>query len=349
MKIGLLDCELIECPQLKTINVELMKVGAYYESYGHEVHTVTPLDNVFSYDKIVMGSNRVGVFTKIKKFQEHPNKDFVGTAYTNWNYIPTGIKELDYAQPNIKYYKELFNYLRAQGEDDVVEAIGKKKWIRLYPDEKHIELNSILTGERYNIVDTYFFDKPDWEETLLNLSIYNRYYSFVYPLIIRNSEDFDNFLKVLSYGFKGLKGVILISDGVEFEEFCKENKDKLNEYSTSITYEIGYDPANIYGEKFYLKELTNVFKKIQILNNYGIKTGEACRIDYSDFVFTSSIFVSLKEFFATAKNNYKTFNQLYTIKNRRNVLMLQRYRHFLNNNQQFYSLFNKCFKKKEGN
>ena len=56
MRIGLVDCDFIEKPQYKTVNVELMKIGNYYERYGYEGKSITPLNNIISYDKLIYAS-----------------------------------------------------------------------------------------------------------------------------------------------------------------------------------------------------------------------------------------------------------------------------------------------------
>lgn len=346
MRIGLVDYDFIEIPQSKTLNVELMKIGNYYESYGHEVKAVTPLDNIFSYDKLIIGSSRIGNITKIKKIELHPNKEFIGPGFNNWNYIPTGIQEVDYGKVNNKYYKDLYNYNLNNYRIKNLNKVFDKKWIRLFPNNSPIELKTILTGEKYNIVDTYIFDKENWEETLLNLSIYYKYYTFVYPQIVRNTQDLNNFIKMLKFKFINLKCAILIQDFEEFKQFCSENKDKLNKYATSIYYVIGYDKNNIYSEQFYLEEVINTLRKIKLLNDEGIIVKhEGLRIDYSKHYFTSQVFEALKIFIVTNKNNNQTFHQVFLMKNRRDTRVIQKYYHFMNAKQEYYYLFSRKFKK----
>lgn len=346
MRVGLVDYDFIEWPQFKTVNVELMKIGNYYESYGHEVRAVTPLDNIYSFDKLIIGSSRIGTLTKIRGVDLHPNKEFVGPAFNNWNYIPTNIPEIDYGQVNYKYYKDLYNYNLANRKVKNLNKIFNKQWIRLFPNNSPIELKTILTGEKYNIVDTYIFDKENWEKTLLNLSIYYKYYTFVYPQIVRNTEDFNNFIKMLSFKFINLKCAILIQDFEEFKQFCLENKDNLNKYAASIFYVIGYDKNNIYSEQFYLEEVINTLKKIKFLNDEGIEVkNQACRIDYSKHFFTSQMFECLKMFMVTRNNNNRTFHQTFLIKNRKDTRVIQKYYHFMNTKQQYYYLFSRKFKK----
>ena len=58
MKIGIVDYDLWAKPK-KELNVELMKLGTYYENKGHQVESVTPTDDIFNYDKIIFAANTV--------------------------------------------------------------------------------------------------------------------------------------------------------------------------------------------------------------------------------------------------------------------------------------------------
>lgn len=345
MRVGLVDYDFIERPQWKTVNVELAKIGNYYESYGHEVRIVTPLDNIFSFDKLIIASNRIGYFTKIKGIERHPNKEYIGPAFNNWNYIPLNVPEIDYGKANFKYYKDLYNFNKNKHEIKEFDKIFNKKWIRLFPNKSSIELKTILTGEKYNIVDTYIFDKEDWEKTLLTLSIYYKYYTFVYPQIVRNTEDFNNFIKMLHFKFINLKCAILIEDFEKFKQFCIENKANLNKYAASIFYVVGYDEDNKYGEEFYLADVERTFQKIKMLNEEGITVKHSMRLDYSKFFFTSTTFEMLRLYMPTTVNNQKTFHQLFIIKNRKNTKTIQTYYHLQNANPKFYYWFSRKFKK----
>lgn len=345
MRIGLVDYDFLERPSWKTVNVELAKIGNYYESYGHEVRAVTPLDNIFSFDKLIIGSSRIGLFTKMKGIETHPNREYVGPAFNNWNYIPTGIKEIDYGLPNFKYYKDLYNFNKQKYDIKNFNKMFDKQWIRLYPNNSPIELKTILTGEKYNIVDTYIFDKENWEKTLLSLSIYYKYYTFIYPQVVRNSEDFNNFIKMLGFKFINLKCAILIEDLEKFKQFCRENKANLNKYSASIIYVIGYDEDGKYNEDFYLKDIENTFNKIKCLNEEGIVVKHSMRLDYSPFYFTSLIYEDMRLYMPTTVNNKKTFHQLFLIKNRRDTRAIKNYYHLMNTKPQYYYWFSRKFKK----
>ena len=346
MRVGLVDYDFVERPQLKTLNVELMKIARYYESYGHEVKVVTPLDNIYSFDKLIICSSRIGILTKLKNTDLHPNKEYVGPAFNNWNYIPTGVDEIDYGEISPNYYADLYNYTKKYVGTKNLQKTFQKKWIRLFPNKKSISLQQVLTGEKFNIVDNYIFDKENWEEVIANLGIYYKYYTFVYPQIVRSTEDFKNFLKMLSYKFTNLKCVILIQDFEEFKKFCLENKDELNKYAGAILYAVGYDKTNMYGEDFYLNETINVLKKIKFLNDEGITVLKpAYRIDYSKFIFTSAIFECLKMYIVTKVNNSQTFHQTFLARSRSDTRMIQKYYHFMNSKPEYYYLFSRKFKR----
>lgn len=347
MRVGLIDYDFLERPKRKILNVELMKIANYYEEHGHEVYALTPQDNIFAYDKLIIGSTVIGNLRKIKNIELHPNKEYIGMAFNNWNFVPTGIEEIDYGKINLTCYNNLINYGKNYLGIKKIEDFYNRKWIRLFPNEKPIELKNILTGEKFNIVDTYIFDKDNWEELLLKMSIYYKYYRFVYPQIVKNTNDLNNFIKMLNYKFINLTCIIMINDYEEFCSFCLENKEKLNRYATRIRYVIGFDKTNIYSENFYLNDIINTLKKITFLNDKGIIVKRtAMQIDYSKFFFTSSMFNVLKIYFKTSYNNSQTFHQCALSLNRKRTEFIKHYYHFMNTKQQYYYLFSRKFSRR---
>ena len=57
MRIGLVDIDLLIQPNSKILNVELMKLGAYYEELGHQVEVLHPKSYIYDYDKLCIFCN----------------------------------------------------------------------------------------------------------------------------------------------------------------------------------------------------------------------------------------------------------------------------------------------------
>lgn len=347
MKIGIIDCDLVENPDLSLYNVEALKIIKYYEKNGHEACVLLPGANVFEYDKLIICGQMTNKFYSIMHTDKHPNKEYIGPAFNNLQYIPIGINEVDFEEVDTKPYDTLIQVQRSKTKKDITKSAEKERWLRLFPTQQSVSLKTILTGETFRLVDNYLFDKDNWEEVLKTMSIYPRYFKFVMPQIIKTQQDFDNFIKIKSYNFIKLNCAITIENIDNFRAFCEQNKNLLNIYKECIYYTIGYSASNNYTEEFYLQELNNVFKKIEILNDLGIEVvRKGFYIRNSNFIFTHSIFLALSSFIRTEWNNEHNFKEAFTKTVRIREVALQRFYRFLNRNQQYYFLFNKKFKRR---
>lgn len=347
MRIGIIDCDLVENPDLSLYNVEALKIIKYYEKNGHEACVLLPGANVFQYDKLIICGQMTCKIYSIMNIDKHPNKEYIGPAFNNLQYIPIGINEVDFEEVDTKYYDKLVIHQLNKDKTDISAAAQKERWLRLFPTKQSINLKEILTGEIFRLVDNYIFDKENWEEIIKTMSIYPRYFKFVMPQIIKTQEDFDNFLKIKSYGFIVLNCAITIENVDDFRAFCEKNKDNLNAYKECIFYTIGYSSSNNYTEEFFLKELNNVFKKIEILNDLGIDVvRKGFYIRNSNYIFTHSMFLALSDYIKTAWNNNRNFKEAFTRTVRIREVALKRFYSFLNHNQQYYFLFNKKFKRR---
>lgn len=350
MKIGLYDYDLCTRPKTKKLNVEIMKLGSYYESRGCQVDVLSPEDNIFYYDKIIVVTNVLKPNeSEMKKFLSHPNIEFFGPSMNNGKFVSFDNKEIDYIEPQFKFYNNLLKYFYKKGiykAEDIAE-LKNKKFVRVFPGASAINIDKVMTGEKIYLVDNYIFDKNNWEETLKYLAIFNRYFVFVNNQNIYNIEDLKNFKKMLDYKFIGLKGIIKIDGIEELKEFLKEGKEILDEITPSrFVWEMAYNKDNNYNEQFYKREFYNTLLKAQIFNENNIEIIETTFLDCTKFEFTLTIFTLLKDWILTRKCTKESFNE-YIFRLAKKKKTRDLYLKFLEANPEYKSLINIIYKREE--
>ena len=341
MKIGLVDSDLLIIPQLKTLNVELMKLGVYFENNGHQVEVLHKENNPYDYDKLIIFASACH---PMKKFLSHPDIDFYGDYYSNKIYMPFNEEEIDYNTVNYKIYDNLLkqNFLKKVYNEKDIKMFKNSKWVRLYPNEKPIDINELLTGETVKIVDNYIFNRKDWHEVIRRMAIYPSQIYFLRPQLIKNTQDLKDFIYMVDYGFVGLKGVVLITDYDEFEKFVLDNKDLLKKYQNKINYNIGYNSNNLYTETFYLSQLIPIMKRAELLSKMGIEGYKTDMVLYSGRTLTKAVYFALMEWFDSDTANKMPF-QLYFlhIKYKKDEEIKRLYKNFIKNRPEYGHWFNK--------
>lgn len=338
MKIGLVDTELTVLHKERTLNVELMKLGTYYQSIGHEVEALTEKSNPYDYDKLVIFATSCA---PLKRFLHHPNTDFYGEYYHNKIYVPFYEDKIDYGEYSFKIYNSLlkYNFLKKIYKEEDIKMFKDAQWVRLYPNNEPIDVYSILTGEKTRIVDNYFFDKKEWKTIIKNIAIYASRTYFMKPIIIRNSQDLDNFIWMRQFNFGALKGLILISGYENFEKFCLENQVKLQQYSNVLIYNIGYNDNNLYSENFYLLELEQIFKRAELLNKLCIRCVNTEMTLYSGKVLTFEIYHSLLSWFVSHRCTSIAFRPYFIMTHKNNPDVQRFFRNFISAKPEYNKLF----------
>ena len=125
--------------------------------------------------------------------------------------------------------------------------------------------------------------------------------------VIKNTQDFLNFIELLQYEIVNTRGMIEIEDLEEFNNFIKENKENLIKYSSKLEWRIGYNKNNNYSEKFFLKELENTFKKIEFLHREEITVKKGKFFSYTKFSLTDQVYEALIEWIRNDQNEKKSF------------------------------------------
>lgn len=352
MKIGLIDIDIIEKSPLKNLNVELMKTAKYYENNGWEVDILLPTDDIFCYNKIIVFANKRVLPPKKKiELMKHPNIEYYGLVFNNLYYQPIQSEELNKCQINTKYYKKLLNYLcdKEIYTQKEIEKMINTKWIRIFPFYNNsIDIGKLFNGEKYKIVDTNIFTNNNWEKIFLNLSLFNRNFSFAQDIVIRNSQDLKNFIKLINFGFINLKAEINIEKVDDYINFLKENNYLLKKYYNRIHYNLVFNENNNYSEKFLEQRVEDIFKLIKAFNELGIKVIKTNYYPHSVCNFAEILLIHLSLYTRTTENNQSNFHKFFIKRNRTSLETQTHYKHFLDTRQQYYYWFSRNFKLIEG-
>ena len=351
MRIGLIDIDIIENSPLKILNVELMKTAKYYENNGWEVKILLPTDDIFCYDKIIVFANKRVIPPKKKnELIQHPNIEYYGLIFNNLHYQPIQSEELNDCLIDTSYYKELLKYLcnKEMYSEKEIEKMINTKWIRIFPFyNTSINIGKLFNGEKYKIVDTDIFINSNWEKVFLNLSLFNRNFSFSQDIVIRNSQDLNNFIKLINFGFTNLKAEINIEKINDYIDFLKKNQKILRKYYTRMHYNLVFNENNNYNEKFLEQRVEDMFKLIETFNNLGIRILQTNYYPHSICNFAEILLITLSLYGKTAENNQSNFHKFFMKRNRTSIESQVHYKHFLNTRQQYYYWFSRNFKLKE--
>ena len=350
MRIGIIDYDMYVKPSVKRLNVEAMKLGTYYEKKGFSVEILSPEDIIFNYDKIIVVSTMNFQGKNKDDLLKHPNIDLIGPGFNNGDYIPFENDEINYAQPQFKFYNHLLKYCykkKIYNKQDI-EKLSTTTYVRIFPNTKPINIDKILTGERIYIVDNYIYNYPNWEETIKYLAIYNRYFAFVFPQMIKNKEDLIKFSQLKRYNFINAIGNIRIESLDELTKAIKET-NVLQEISpSSFLWELAYSQTNNYNETFYQKEFYNTLKKVEITNKNNIMIVKAAYENHSAFIFTNKIFKVLRQWVEYNKNTKYSFNEYIFLLIKQSYL-ISLYLKFINKHEEYKPLINKIYNKIGGN
>lgn len=349
MRIGIIDYDLYERPKLKRLNPEVMKIGKYYEDRGFQVEVLSPADNILNYDKIIFICNYLNFI--YRKFLYHPDVEFYGLYFNNIDYKPFFIKDIDYNETDNKIYNNYLKYLfvnKIYNKKDI-EKIRENSYVRIFPNEEPINIDSLLRGQKIYVSDNNFYNHNNWKQIATKMSVYKRYFSFVYPQIIKNTQDFLSFIELLQYEIVNTRGMIEIEDLENFNSFIKENKENLIKYSSKLEWRIGYNKNNNYSEKFFLKELENTFKKIEFLHREEIPVKKGKFFSYTKFSLTDQVYEALVEWIRNNQNEKKSFAEIFFTRNDNKKMrdVLVQYVSFISKHPEIEQYTNKIYKKEE--
>ncbi len=338
MKIGFVDVDLMTSPYLKRLNVELMKLANYYEQQGHTVEVLHPQSYIYDYDKLCIFCDER---TPDSMYKKHPNIDYYGEYYNNKQYVPFSNDEINYGKTNYRTYDNLLKYFlitNVYTEKDIIK-IKNTKWIRMYPNQKPIDIYEILTGDMVCLSDNNLVQRDNMQEIARKLSIYHYNIVFTHSQRITNQEDLDNFMFLKKINFGGLNAILLFEDVDKFKGFVADNYETLHQIQAHLYLNIAFNKNNLYTEDFYVMDLLNTFKKLAILTKYGVICNGANLTLYSNKQLTITVYYALEKWM---KNGYFAQHSFIWFVSQRNHIapgILKALRSFLSKRPEYHHWF----------
>lgn len=207
MSVGLYDCDLATLRSYP-LNLDIMKLSAYYKLKKNEIVTLTDYFNPAPYSKYIIRKDyQDGVFPK--RMANYDNIEYGGLGFTNGNYISLP-EEMELMLPDYSIYTNILQKPAFKCQKKWV-GVGKKvSHFRLSLDGKniwdkfpstmpHIGRNGVLFSHDYNITDI----KDSYEcicdlsmSTFGTLSNYLPNFGTKFPIIVDNFEDLTKWLKI---------------------------------------------------------------------------------------------------------------------------------------------------------
>ena len=344
MKIGIIDYDLYKTPRVKRLNADAMKLCNYYQEKGIECTMLSPADDIFTWDKIIFFAEQVAPNWKDQAaFQRHPDISFFGMMYNNGYYKPFDIDVINYGKINQDCYNNLFKYFYKNhifSLEDIKKI--KRKYERIYPNNIPINLNDILTGEKFYLMDNYLYNYTNWEKTMQLLSIFHNTFSFLFPQLIESVEDSEKFKILKQSNLNCVRGIIRPKDIVTFEELIKNNADIMRQTPRMFSIELAFDITNLYTEKFYKNQFITIFQYLDICEQYQIEP-YFYYTAHSKFVFTNIMFYLMREWI----NGYYhdlTFTEI--VFSKKCPINTKQFSLFIYKNPELQPLVNKIYKRR---
>lgn len=337
MKIGLYDYDFVAAPKTHCLSVEIMQMASYYESQGHVVELLDETSDIFQFDKVFLYARKLTLGIAFKQYlSQHPNIELFGPTFTNWRDLGIDLEEITMQPILTKYYKKVLSNKVKNGQLTLENAkkLWNTKWIKLY-NNKLINLETILTGDKYIIEDDDILEKDDFDYVYQHLLIYPRYYHFIYPLLIHNTTELERFNKLYEGNIKNLHGIILIDSNEEFFTFIEQNIELIKKLATRLRIALFYNSQNSYSGAYYKEALKSMITR---LNWLYLKKIYVCGVEiktYTNIYFEEYLLNTFKQYPRYKINIYNS----YLRDNRDSYLRQRDLYKFLNRNPEFYHWF----------
>lgn len=286
LTIGVIDADLIGRKRHRFPNLACMKISAYYKEFGHEVELLTDYKDLQNYDKVFISK----VFTDTEvpvNILNLSNVEHGGTGFY-FDKAPELPYEIEHHMPDYHLYDK---WVKNQLENGV-----KRKELKEYLDYsigfltrgcfrkcgfcvnqkynhvfKHSPLEEFYDPSKPKIclLDDNFFGCPKWKEMLLELQATGKAFKFKQGLDERLLTDEKCELLCAS---KYDSDMTFAFDNIEDYELIESKLKILRKYTQRqfIFYVLcGFDKNEKYDKEFWIRDIEDVFKRIELLMKYG--------------------------------------------------------------------------------
>ena len=285
--IAIIDAELAEGKLQRHPNLACMKISSYYKSQEIDVTLKTDYNNLQDFEKVYISK----VFTKTKTdnhILRRPNVIHGGTGffYDKASNLPTDIEHHmpdytlynDYVQEQLnqgvkpsalKVFTDYSIGFLTQGCFRKCSFCVNKKYNRC---TAHSPLNEFYDPSRKKIMllDDNFLAYPKWRNLLDELKSTGKPFVFKQGVDIRLiTPDFIQSINSAKYDGE----LYFAFDDVNDEALIEAKLSMFREYSRKslrMYLLCAYDRDNVYDTNFWLKDIKNIFKRLEVLGKYKV-------------------------------------------------------------------------------
>ena len=288
MNIGIIDAEIIGKKKHRFPNLACMKISAYHKSIGNNVELLLDYEDIPKYDKVFI--SKVFTSTPVKdSFLKEPNVEYGGTGFY-FDKAPSLPYEIEHIMPDYHLYDEYVEYAVATKKMTANDAkyytdysIGytTRGCIRgcsfcVNQNKKSCELHSpvseFLDKDRPNIflLDDNVLACKDWKSVFEELNATGKRFRFHQGMDERLLTD--EKCEVI-FNSKWIGDFIFAFDNYKEKDIVIQKLNLLRKHTNKICKFYcfcGYNHDNdLYDEDFWVKDLYELFLRIEILMKYG--------------------------------------------------------------------------------
>jgi len=288
LKIGIIDADLIGRKKHRFPNLACMKISAYHKNIGDQVTLLQDYEEIKNHNRVYM--SKVFTDTKVPDgIIETPNINYGGTGFF-YDKAPPLPDEIEHIMPDYRLYDEWVNR-------KIKEGI-KPKELAYYTDYSlgfltrgcirgcefcvnknytkcslHSPLSEFLDPSRHYIclLDDNVLACKDWETVFTELKLSGKRFQFKQGMderlltdkkcdvIFKNSKWIGDYI----FAFDNIKDAPIIEKKLKL---IRTHTIKIPKFYLFCGF--NHDDPDHYSKEFWLKDIVDLFKRIEILMRY---------------------------------------------------------------------------------
>ena len=301
MNIGIIDADLIGKKKHRFPNLACIKISSYHKNQGHNVKLLLSYDDIENYDKIFLSK----VFTDTPVPEGITDLSWVeygGTGFFYDKATPLPY-EIEHSKPDYHLYDEFVAMALENG--------AKKKELEYYTDYsigfatrgcirgcsfcvnknyrqclKHSPISEFLDEDRKYIclLDDNVLSCKDWREIFEELNATGKRFQFKQGMDERLLTD--EKCEVI-FNSKWIGHYIFAFDNIKDYRLIEKKLQMIRKYTNAPTkfyLFCGYNHIEngVYSEEFWVNDIVDLFKRIELLMKYGALPYVMRYADYKD-------------------------------------------------------------------
>ena len=286
MNIAIIDADLIGRSKHRFPNLVCMKLSGYHKELGHTVELVTEYtEKCFSYDKIFL--SKVFTSTNVPEWVLQLNNiEYGGTGFF-YNKAPPLDRAIEHHMPDYHLYDDWVNEKIANGESRLnfkyyldysigftTRGCFRQCQFCVNKNYKKVELHSPLdefvdpSRKKICLLDDNVLGSSHWKEIFERLQATNKLFQFKQGMDERILTD-EKCQVLFSSKYDG--DYIFAFDNVADYDLVEKKLQLIRKYTNKVIKFYcfcGFDRENKWDNNFWMQDLWDVWKRIELLMKY---------------------------------------------------------------------------------